>query len=99
MAVTNKKGNFVVSLKREKYLLKIKKPDFNEKEIQNEINKTDDGRTLYLSLQLLKLLNTKSNTVNISQVCYKRIFLLSDKINIDPKLLNTFIKEWLTSKI
>jgi hypothetical protein len=81
------------SIKHKKYFT-----DFNEKEIQSEINKVDDGRTLYLSLQLLKGLSAKPNTENIRQVCKKRIFELSQKLSINPKLLNTFIKKWLTLK-
>ena len=50
MAVTNKKGNFVVSLKREKYLLKIKKPDFNEKEIEMDLTKIFDFKNLKIIL-------------------------------------------------
>jgi len=50
------------SIKHKKYFT-----DFNESEIQNEINKTDDGRTLYLTFQLFKAFNTKPNTENINQ--------------------------------
>jgi len=82
------------SIKHKKYFT-----DFNESEIQNEINKTDDGRTLYLTLQLFKTFSTKSNTENIKQECTKRISELADKLGIDQKTLNTFIKGWLTSKI
>jgi len=82
------------SIKHKKYFT-----DFNESEIQNEINKTDDGRTLYLTLQLFKVFNTKPNTENIKQECTKRISELAEKLNIDQRTLNTFIKGWLTSKI
>jgi phosphatidylserine/phosphatidylglycerophosphate/cardiolipin synthase-like enzyme len=82
------------SIKHKKYFT-----DFNESEIQNEINKTDDGRTLYLTLQLFKVFSTKPNTENIKQECTKRISELADKLSIDQKTLNTFIKAWLTSKI
>lgn len=82
------------SIKHKKYF-----SDFNESEIQNEINKTDDGRTLYLTLQLFKVFSTKLNTENIKQECTKRISVLADKLSIDQKTLNTFIKRWLTSKI
>jgi len=85
--------NLMQSIKHKKYFT-----DFNESEIQKEINKTDDGRTLYLSLQLLKAFNTKPNTENIKQVCRKRISELANKLNINEKTLNTFIKGWLTSK-
>ena len=85
--------NLLQSIKHKKYFT-----DFNESEIQKEINKTDDGRTLYLSLQLLKAFNTKPNTENIKQECTKRISELANKLNIDQKTLNTFIKGWLTSK-
>ncbi|MEZ5045812.1 MAG: phospholipase D-like domain-containing protein [Chitinophagaceae bacterium] len=73
--------------------------DFNEKEIQNEIYKSDDGRILYLTLQLLKTFSAKQNTENIKQECWKRISELSEKLNIDQRTLNTFIKGWLISKI
>jgi phosphatidylserine/phosphatidylglycerophosphate/cardiolipin synthase-like enzyme len=73
--------------------------EFNESEIKTEINKTDDGRTFYLTLQLLKIFNTKPNTENIKQECRKRISELADKLCIDKKTLNSFIKGWLTSKI
>ena len=79
------------SIKHKKYFT-----DFNESEIQNEINKTDDGRTLYLTLQLFKTFSTKPNTENIKQECTKRIGELADKLSIDQKTLNTFIKGWLT---
>jgi phosphatidylserine/phosphatidylglycerophosphate/cardiolipin synthase-like enzyme len=82
------------SIKHKKYF-----SDFNEKEIQKEMNKADDGRTFYLTLQLLKVFSTKPNTESIRNVCNKRIAELSDKLNIDKKNLNTFIKGWLTSKI
>lgn len=81
------------SIKRKKYF-----SEFNENEIKNEINKTDDGRTLYLSLQLLKAFSTKENTENIKQECKKRISELAGKLSIDQKSLNTFIKKWLTLK-
>lgn len=81
------------SIKHKKYFT-----DFNESEIQNEINKTDDGRTLYLTLQLFKTFSTKQNTANIKQECSKRISELAEKLNIDQRTLNTFIKGWLTSK-
>jgi hypothetical protein len=84
----------ILSLKNKKYF-----SDFNEKEIQLEINKDSDGRTLYLALQLLKIFNNKANTENISLICQERIEKLSEKLNIDNKLLNTFIAGWLTSKI
>jgi len=70
-----------------------------EEEIKKEIRKTDDGRTLYLSLQLLKAFSTKPNTENIKQECTKRISEIANKLSIDQKTLNTFIKGWLTSKI
>lgn len=70
-----------------------------EKEIIAEINKSNDGRTLYLTLQLFKLFRTKDYTENLKTICTKRIFELSDELNIDKKKLNTFIKGWLTSKI
>ncbi len=82
------------SIKHKKYF-----SDFNESEIQNEINKIDDGRTLYLTLQLFKVFSTKLNTENIKQECTKRISELADKLNIDQRALKTFIKEWLISKI
>lgn len=82
------------SIKQKKYFTV-----FNESEIQNEINKTDDGRTLYLTLQLFKLFSEKPNTENIKQECTKRISELSDKLSIDQNTLKTFIKGWLTSKI
>jgi len=82
------------SIKHKKYF-----SDFNETEIKTEINRTDDGRMLYLTLQLLKTFSTKQNTESVKQVCLKRISVLSDKLNIDKKNLNTFIKGWLTSKI
>lgn len=82
------------SIKHKKYFT-----EFNESEIQREINKTDDGRTLYLALQLLKAFSTKPNTENIKQECTKRINELANKLSIDQKTLNTFIKGWLTSKI
>ena len=70
-----------------------------ENEIIAEINKSSDGRTLYLTLQLLKLFNSKDYSECLKNVCIKRIDELSDKLNIDKKNLNTFIKGWLTSKI
>lgn len=81
--------------------IKYKKGPFSvsmENEIFSEINKTDDGRTLYLALQLLKAFSSKPNTENIKQECTNRISELADKLSIDPKYLNSFIKEWLTSK-
>jgi phosphatidylserine/phosphatidylglycerophosphate/cardiolipin synthase-like enzyme len=81
------------SIKHKKYFT-----DFNEREIQKELNKSDDGRTLYLSLHLLKAFNTKPNTEKIKEECKKRISELAKKLNIDQKNLNTFIKGWLTSK-
>jgi len=82
------------SIKHKKYF-----SDFNDTEIKAEINKIDDGRTLYLTLQLLKIFSAKQNTEGLKQECLKRIGDLSDKLNIDKKNLNTFIKGWLTSKI
>lgn len=73
--------------------------DFNVSEIKYEINKIDDGRTLYLTLQLFKVFSTIPNTETIKQECTKRINELAEKLNIDKKTLNTFIKGWLTSKI
>jgi phosphatidylserine/phosphatidylglycerophosphate/cardiolipin synthase-like enzyme len=70
-----------------------------EKEIIAEINKSSDGRTLYLTLQLLKLFNSKDYSEFLKSVCIKRIDELSDILNIDKKNLKTFIKGWLTSKI
>jgi phosphatidylserine/phosphatidylglycerophosphate/cardiolipin synthase-like enzyme len=70
-----------------------------EKEVIAEINKSNDGRTLYLTLQLFKLFRTKDYTENLKSICSKRISELSDKLNIDKKKLNTFIKGWLTLKI
>lgn len=72
---------------------------FNEVEIEKELYRTDDGRTLYLALQLLKLFSSKTHTENIKQLCAKRISELSEILNIDSKKLNSFIKGWLTSKI
>ena len=69
-----------------------------EKEIVAEINKSSDGRTLYLTLQLLNVFKEKPNTESIKRECRNRIAELSDKLNIDKKTLNTFIKGWLTSK-
>ena len=83
-SIRQKKGPFSVSM---------------EMEVKEEINKTDDGRTLYLTMQLLKVFNTKPYTDNIKQECNKRISELADKLSIDQKTLNTFIKGWLTSKI
>jgi phosphatidylserine/phosphatidylglycerophosphate/cardiolipin synthase-like enzyme len=81
--------------------IKQKKGPFSvamEGEVKEEINKTDDGRTLYLTLQLLNAFSTKPNTENIKQECIKRISELAEKLSIDQKTLNTFIKGWLTSK-
>lgn len=86
--------NLLQSLAQRKYF-----SHFNEAEIQKEINRTDDGRTLYLTLQLLKILGSKANTENIKKECVNRISELSKKLNIDSKKLNIFIKGWLTSKI
>jgi phosphatidylserine/phosphatidylglycerophosphate/cardiolipin synthase-like enzyme len=70
-----------------------------EKEVIAEINNSNDGRTIYLTLQLLKLFSTKDYSENLKSICNKRIAELSDKLNIDKKNLNSFIKGWLTSKI
>lgn len=72
---------------------------FNEKEIINEINKTNDGRMLYLSFQLLKVFTEKQSTDNLKRVCETRILELSEKLSIDKTQLNTFLTQWLTSKI
>ena len=59
----------------------------------------NEGRYMYLALQLLKAFSTKQNTDSIQQVCKKRISELAENLNINQRTLNTFIKAWLTSKI
>lgn len=67
-----------------------------EKEVIVELNKSSDGRTLYLTLQLLKLFTTKDYSENLKSICNKRIAELSHILNIDKKKLDTFIKGWHT---
>ena len=73
--------------------------EYNEIEIQEEIRKSNDGRSMYLALQLLKLFKSKPNIDNLNRLCEKRIDELSEELPIDKKKLNKFLKEWLTSKI
>lgn len=75
------------------YFGKQKLTENSSKDLKNE------GRYMYLALQLHKEFNTKQNTDSIQQVCKKRISELAEKLNINQKTINTFIKAWLTSKI
>ena len=75
------------------YFGKKKRTENSSKDLNNE------GRYMYLSLQLLKAFSTKQNTDSIQQVCKKRISELAENLNINQRTLNTFIKAWLTSKI
>lgn len=85
--------NLCKIIKNKKYF-----SEYNEREIKEELRKTNDGRSMYLALKLYKIFWHKPNTENISLLCRKRIDELSNELVIDQHRLNKFIKEWLTSK-
>jgi phosphatidylserine/phosphatidylglycerophosphate/cardiolipin synthase-like enzyme len=87
--------NLIQQLKHKKYLSR-----YNEEEIQREICQSNDGRTMYLILQMLKLFHDKSdcNYSNLCNLLRTRIEELSHELNIDKSKMDTFIKEWLISK-
>ncbi|MEQ1733976.1 MAG: phospholipase D-like domain-containing protein [Bacteroidia bacterium] len=69
--------------------------EYEEKRIETEINSNNDGCTLYLTLQLLKILKQKTNTTNSVKACEKRIDELAKHLGIGKQQLTTFTKRWL----